>query len=211
MKKVGILGKKLNMTQLPSTTKGFKPVTAIWVGGNTISQVKVVEKDGYNSCQIAFGDCPEKNLNKPLIGHFKKKNVPLKKHLQEIRNMSGFEAGSQINLSLFQAGDKIKITGTSKGKGTAGVIKKYGFSRGRMTHGGGYPHRLIGSMGGGRGSNQGIPKGKKMPGRMGNEKVTQPAVIEKIDQERQIIFVRGSVPGPNKGLITLKKETTENA
>jgi len=140
-----------------------------------------------------------------LAGHFKKNTVPLKKHLREIRDMTGLEVGSQIDLSFFQAGDHVKITGTSKGKGTAGVIKKYGYALGAMSHGGGYPHRLIGSMGGGRGTNQGIPKGKKMPGRMGNERVTQKAIIEKIDKENQIIFVRGAVPGPKKGLIILRK------
>jgi large subunit ribosomal protein L3 len=182
MKTIGILGKKMCMTQLPVASGKLQPVTLVWVGGNTVSQVKNEAKEGYNSCQIAFG-----------------------KYLREIRDMSGLEVGSAVDFSAFGEGDKIKITGTSKGKGTAGVIKKYGFSRGRMTHGGGYPHRLIGSMGGGRGTNQGIPKGKKMPGRMGNNKVTQPSIIEKIDAERQIIFLRGAVPGPNKGLIILRK------
>nr|CAG8662091.1 11495_t:CDS:1 [Entrophospora candida] len=172
----------MGMTQLPVISGELRPVTPIKVSNNIVSQVKTEEKEGYNSCQITF-----------------------EKHLREIRNMTGLEVGSLVDCSSFQEGDKIKITGTSKGKGTAGVIKKYGFSRGRMTHGGGYPHRLIGSMGGGRGTNQGIPKGKKMPGRMGNQKTTQLSIIEKIDKERQIIFVRGSVPGPKKGLIILKK------
>jgi large subunit ribosomal protein L3 len=194
------------MTQVLSSKKGILvPVTPIMVGNNIISQVKTEAKEGYNSCQIAFGDCSEKSLNKPLRGHLKKVNVPLKRHLREVRDMSGLAVGSQIDLTLFQEGDEVKITGTSKGKGTAGVIKKYGYALGAMSHGGGYPHRLIGSMGGGRGTNQGVPKGKKMPGRMGNERVTQKAVIEKIDKENQIIFVRGAVPGPKKGLIILKK------
>jgi large subunit ribosomal protein L3 len=175
------------------------------VGGNIVTQVKTEAKEGYNACQISFGDCREKVLNKPLLGHLNKNNIPAKKYRREIRDMMGLEVGSPVDYSSFQEGDKIKITGTSKGKGTAGVIKKYHFSRGRMTHGGGYPHRLIGSMGGGRGTNQGIPKGKRMPGRMGNEKVTKNSIIEKIDKEKQIIFVRGAVPGPKKGLIILKK------
>lgn len=207
MKTIGILGKKIKMTQLPSTMGGFKPVTAIWVGGNIVSQVKeVAEKDGYDSCQIAFGDCSEKNLNSPLLGHLKKKNIPPKKHLREIRGMTGFKVGSLIDLSVLQDGDKIKVTvDASKGKGTAGVIKRHGFKIGNMSHGGGYPHRLIGSMGGGRGTNQGVPKGKKMPGRMGNQKTTQNSVIEKIDHQNQIIFLRGAVPGPKKGLVMLRK------
>ena len=185
MKTIGILGNKWQMTQIVSSSKEglLIPVTPIMVGNNVISQVKTEEKEGYNSCQITFGDSKEKNLNKPLVGHLKKSNIPLKKHLREIRDMNGFEVGSPVNCSLFQVGEKVKITGISRGKGTAGVIKKYGFTRGNMSHGGGYPHRLIGSMGGGRGTNQGVPKGKKMPGRMGNEKVTQPAIIEKVDSQ----------------------------
>jgi large subunit ribosomal protein L3 len=206
MKTVGILGKKMSMTQLPSSTRGFKPVTAIWVGGNTISQVKILEKDGYNSCQIAFGDCSKKSLNKALLGHLDKKNISPKRHLREVREMVGFEVGSQIDLSLLQEGDKVKVTSdASKGKGTQGVVKRYGFKIGNMSHGGGYPHRQIGSMGGGRGTNQGIPKGKKMPGRMGNERVTQNSIIEKVDKENQIIFLRGGIPGPKKGLVMLRK------
>jgi len=205
MKTIGILGKKVGMTQLPATNEELKPVTAIWVGGNVVSQVKIEAKEGYNSCQIAFEDYSEKRLNKPLLGHLSKQKISPKKHLREIRDMVGFEVGSSVDLSLFQEGEKIKLSGVSKGKGTAGVIKKYHFSRGPMSHGGGYPHRLIGSMGGGRGTNQGIPKGKKMPGRMGHEKVTQKSTIEKIDKENQIIFVRGAVPGPKRGLVVLRK------
>ena len=203
---IGILGNKWQMTQIVSSKKGLLiPVTQIMVGNNVVSQVKTEEKDGYNSCQIAFGDCSEKNLNKPLLGHLKKNNLPSKKHLREIRDMSGLEVGSLVDLKLFQEGDRIEITGISKGKGTAGVIKRYGYALGAMSHGGGYPHRLIGSMGGGRGTNQGIPKGKKMPGRMGHEKVTQSTIIEKVDPQNQVIFVRGAVPGPKKGLVVLKK------
>src|SRR5438552_3135013 len=131
MKAVGILGNKWQMTQIISSKEGILvPVTPIMVGNNIISQVKTEAKEGYNSCQIAFGDSSEKGLNKPLIGHLKKNNVLLKKHLREIRDMSGLEVGSSIDLSLFQAGDEVKITGTSRGKGTAGVIKKYGFALG---------------------------------------------------------------------------------
>jgi len=206
MKAVGILGNKSQMTQIFSSRKGLLiPVTPIIVSNNVVSQVKTEEKEGYNSCQIAFGDCSEKVLNKPLVGHLKKNNVPSKKHLREINDMTGLEVGSQIDLALFQEGDKVKITGTSKGKRTAGVIKKYGYALGAMSHGGGYPHRLIGSMGGGRGTNQGIPKGKKMPGRMGGKKVTQKSEIIKIDKEKKIIFLRGGIPGPRKGEIILKK------
>src|SRR6185312_8103470 len=123
----GVLGNKCQMTQIISSKKGLLiPVTPIIVSNNVVSQVKTEVKEGYNACQIAFGDCSEKGLNKPLVGHLKKNSIPLKKHLREIRGISGLTVGSQIDLSFFQEGDKIKITGTSRGKGTAGVIKKYG-------------------------------------------------------------------------------------
>ena len=205
MSTVGILGKKMCMTQIPVRGE-LIGVTPIGVKGNLVSQVKTEAKEGYQACQIAFESCSKKNLNQPLLGHLKKNQLSPHRYLREIRDMKGLEVGLSVDLALFQEGDKIKVTGISKGKGTAGVIKKYHFSRGRMSHGGGYPHRLIGSMGGGRGTNQGIPKGKKMPGRMGNQKTTQPSVIEKIDPVNQIIFVRGAVPGPVKGLIILRKK-----
>jgi large subunit ribosomal protein L3 len=203
MRTIGILGKKMGMTQVPLSLRGFVPVTAVWVGGNVVSQAKTAHKEGYDACQLAFEDCPAKKLTKPLKGHLK--DISPKRYLREIRDMAGFEFGSSIDLTLFKEGEKVKVTGNSRGKGTAGVVKRYGFKIGNMSHGGGYPHRLIGSMGGGRGTNQGIPKGKKMPGRMGNEKITQKSVIEKIDKEKQIIFVRGAVPGPKKGLVMLRK------
>jgi large subunit ribosomal protein L3 len=194
------------MTKIISSKGEMIPVTAIKIENNVISQVKTIEKDGYDSCQIAFKDCKRKSLNKPLLGHLEKSNISLKKKTKEVRDMFGFKEGSSLAISdLFKTGDKVKVSGNSKGKGFAGVIKRYGFATGAMSHGGGYPHRLIGSMGGGRGSNQGIPKGKKMPGRMGNDKITQQTIIEKIDFDNQIIFLRGAVPGPKKGLIVIKK------
>ncbi|MCE8159110.1 MAG: 50S ribosomal protein L3 [Candidatus Moeniiplasma glomeromycotorum] len=206
MEAIGILVKKLEMTQIPNSKGELEPVTQLWAGKNIVSQVKTEAKEGYQSCQVAFEDCREKILNRCELGHLKKKNISPKKHLREIRDMKGFEVGSPVDLALFQEGEKVKITGTSKGKGFAGVIKRYHFGRGRMSHGGGPVHRHMGSATGGRGTNQGIPKGKKMPGRMGGQKTTQLSVIEKIDLENQIIFVRGAVPGPVRGLIILRKK-----
>ncbi|MCE8163774.1 MAG: 50S ribosomal protein L3 [Candidatus Moeniiplasma glomeromycotorum] len=205
MSAVGILVEKMQMTQIPVRGE-LVGVTPVGARGNVVSQVKTEAKEGYQSCQVAFEDCREKILNQCELGHLKKKNISPKKHLREIRDMKGFEVGSQVDLALFQEGEKVKITGTSKGKGFAGVIKRYHFGRGRMSHGGGPVHRHMGSATGGRGTNQGIPKGKKMPGRMGGQKTTQLSVIEKIDLENQIIFVRGAVPGPVRGLIILRKK-----
>ncbi|MCE8163646.1 MAG: 50S ribosomal protein L3 [Candidatus Moeniiplasma glomeromycotorum] len=206
MKIIGILGDKWSMTQITSPTKGVLiPVTPIWVGNNVVSQVKTEKKERYNACQISFGESKEKNFNKPLLGHLKKNDISPKKYLREIRDMTGFDVGSQIDLNLFQEGDKIKVTGTSKGKGTAGVIKRHGYALGAMSHGGGPVHRHMGSATGGRGTNQKISKGKKMPGRMGHERITQKAVIAKIDYENKVIFVQGAVPGPKKGLIMVRK------
>jgi len=204
MKKIGILGQKLGMTQLPSIMGVYVPVTSVLVANNWISQVKTEARDGYNSCQLAFQDCPNKSLNKPLLGHLKQKNITPKRHIREIRDMTGFEVGTSLDVSLFQEGEKIKVGGASKGKGFAGVIKRYNKRRGPMAHGSGY-HRGVGSLGSGRDNNRVLP-GKKMPGRMGNQKTTILNLqVEKIDKEKQIIFLRGSVPGPRKGLLTLTK------
>ncbi|CFW92805.1 50S ribosomal protein L3 [endosymbiont DhMRE of Dentiscutata heterogama] len=208
MNEIGILGNKCRMTQILSEEGLLIPVTPIWIGDNVISQVKTESKEGYNACQIAFGDCTEKNLNKPKLGHLKKNNVPLKRHLLEIRDMMGFPVGSPVDLSHFEVGDEVDVIGNSHGKGTAGVHKRFGNKLGPMSHGAGWPHRLIGSGGGGRGTNQGMPKNKKMPGRMGNKRVTQKSRIEKKDPEKRIIFLRGAVPGPVKGLVVLRKKDT---
>jgi large subunit ribosomal protein L3 len=153
---------------------------------------------------LAFGDCKEKSLNKPKMGHLKKNNIPPKKYLWEIRNMSGFAVGSLVDLSHFEEGDEVETESNSLGKGTAGVHERYGHKVLGESHGTGYPHRLT-RVSGGRGTNQGIPKGTKMPGRKGNEKVTQKSIIEKKDPEKRIIFLRGAVPGPAGGLVVLRK------
>ena len=202
--KIGLRGQKLGMTQLRSVTGNYVPVTAVLVDSNWVSQIKTETKEGYNSCQIAFGDCSKKNINSSQIGHLSKQNISPKKYLCEIRDMKGVEVGSQLNASLFQEGEKVKVSGISKGKGFAGVIKRHNQSRGPMAHGSGY-HRGVGSLGSGRDNNR-VLKGKKMPGRMGGEKVTvSNLIVEKIDSEKQIIFVRGGVPGPRKSLLTLTK------
>ncbi|CAJ0844800.1 3787_t:CDS:10 [Entrophospora sp. SA101] len=163
---------------------------------NIVSQVKTQEKDGYSACQLAFQECRTKVLNKSQLGHLNKNKIAAHKHLREAKDMTGFSVGSQLDASLFQEKERIKITGVSKGKGFAGVIKRHGFALGAMSHGGGPVHRSMGSAGGGRGTRQKVPKGKKMPGHLGNEQVTvRNLLIVKIFPEKQLILVKGAVPG----------------
>lgn len=208
MNRLGIIGFKMGMTRIVSGNN-LIPVTILNVRNNFISQIKTRKKDGYDSCQLVFLKKKISNISKPLSGHLSKLNFSdnFSVSFKEIRNMKNvdFFVGSEINSSSFNEGETVKIRSKSKGKGNAGVIKRWGFKIGNMSHGGGYPHRLIGSMGGGRGTNQGVPKGKKMPGRMGNDNVTVNSRIEKIDIENNLIFVKGSIPGPKWSVFKLIK------
>ncbi|CAG8786351.1 10946_t:CDS:2, partial [Racocetra fulgida] len=216
--------KKLNMTQLPSEKGIYVPVTAVLVSPNIIVQVKTREKNNHTTIfvQVAFEECQTKSLNKPRLGHLQKNSIPSHRYLREIRMeapeetsvqeiMSRLVVGSQLDISLFVEKEKIKITGFSRGKGTAGVRKRYNKKRGPSSHGSGF-HNAIGSTGSGRDMNR-VLKGKKMPGRMGNKKTTiKNLIVEKINLEKNIIFLRGGVPGPSKGLLNLTKDlklTTE--
>jgi large subunit ribosomal protein L3 len=182
------------------------PITAILVTPNVVSQVKTEEKEGYNACQLAFQECRAKVLNKPLLGHLVKNNLSTYRHLREVRGMVGFKIGSLLDVSLFQKGEQIGITGISKGKGFAGVIKRYNFARGATSHGGGPVHRSMGSAGGGRGTRQKVPKGKKMPGHLGNEQVSiQNLRVVEVFPEKNLILVKGGIPGNKKGLVELRK------
>ncbi|CAH1768201.1 9557_t:CDS:1, partial [Entrophospora sp. SA101] len=204
---VSLLGKKIGMTQFIQEGK-FIPVTVILVTPNVVTQIKTQDKEGYNACQLAFQECRAKVLNKPRLGHLNKNKITPHKHLREAKDVTGFSVGSQLDVSLFQEKERIKITGVSKGKGFAGVIKRHGFALGAMSHGGGPVHRSIGSAGGGRGTRQKVPKGKKMPGHLGNEQVTiRNLLVVKILPEKQIILVKGAVPGNQKGLVKLTKIT----
>ena len=208
--KKGIIGKKIGMTQIFDENGSVIPVTVIEAGPCVISQIKTIEKDGYNSVQLAFGDIEEKKVNKPRAGHFKKSNLALKKHLMEFRleKIEGLNIGDEIKADIFTVGERVDIQGTSKAKGFQGVIKRHGFSRGPMTHGSMY-HRRPGSMGGttfpGR-----VLKGKKLPGHMGIDRVTiQNLEIIKIDLDNNLMLVKGSVPG-NKGSLLQIKNTVKN-
>ena len=201
----GILGKKLGMTQIFTEEGIVVPVTVVEAGPNVVPQVKTVEKDGYNAIQVGFEDAKEKSLNKPQKGHLAAANV-LKKHLKEFRvdAVEEFTVGQEIKADLFAAGEKIDVTGTSKGKGFQGPIKRHGQSRGPESHGSRY-HRRPGSMGAcsfpGR-----VFKNKKLAGHMGSVKVTvQNLEVVRVDADKNLILVKGAIPGPKGSMVTIKE------
>ena len=201
----GILGKKLGMTQIFTEEGIVVPVTVVEAGPNVVTQVKTVDKDGYNAIQVGFEDAKEKSLNKPQKGHLAAANV-LKKHLKEFRvdAVEEFTVGQEIKADLFAAGEKIDVTGTSKGKGFQGPIKRHGQSRGPESHGSRY-HRRPGSMGAcsfpGR-----VFKNKKLAGHMGSVKVTvQNLEVVRVDADKNLILVKGAIPGPKGSMVTIKE------
>ena len=203
---VGIIGKKIGMTQVFNEEGIVTPVTVVEVTPMVVTQIKTVETDGYNAIQVASGDVREKHVNKPMKGHFDKAGVAYKKTLKEFRveNPSEFTVGQEINASIFENVEKIDITGTSKGKGTTGPIKRHNQSRGPETHGSKY-HRGGGSIGAASYPAR-VFKGMPMAGRMGNEQVTvQNLDIVKVDAERNLLLVKGAVPGPKQGRLVIKK------
>ena len=201
----GILGRKLGMTQMFADNGTVVPVTVIQAGPCVVLQKKDLEKDGYEAIQIGFEDKKEKNATKPEIGHAKKANTAPKRFVKEIRgvNLADYEVGQELKADIFSEGEYVDVTGTSKGKGFAGSIKRWGQSRGPMAHGSKY-HRGPGSLAIIRDANR-VPKGKHMPGHMGVETVTiQNLQIMKVDAERNVILVKGSVPGPQKGYVCIR-------
>ncbi len=203
--KKAILGTKLGMTQIFAEDGKVIPVTVVKAGPCTVVQSKTVETDGYESVVVGFGDVKEKSLNKPQKGIFAKANVANKKYLREFRleDTSALSVGDEIKADIFEAGEKIDVSGISKGKGFAGPMKRWGLHRGPMSHGSGY-HRGSGSMG--ACSNPGrVMKGKKLPGHMGVVKVTiQNLEIVKVDTENDLILVKGAIPGNKGGLVTIR-------
>ena len=204
MKKT-IIGKKIGMTQIFDEEGKVIPVTVIEAGPCVIAQVKSVETDGYNAIQLGFGDVKESKVNKPEKGHFAKASITAKKHLREFRvdEVESYKVGDEIKADTFVKGDKIDVQGTSKGKGFQGVIKRHGQSRGPMGHGSMY-HRRPGSMG--PTSTPGrVFKGKKLPGHMGRVTVTiQNLDVVKVDSDKNVVLVKGSVPGPKGAILKLK-------
>ena len=203
--KKAIIGKKIGMTQIFDETGKVTPVTVIEAGPCVVVQKKTMETDGYEAVQMGYGDLKPYRVNKPMKGHFAKGDVAPKKHLKEFRmdDCAALNVGDIIKADVFEAGDYVDVSGISKGKGFAGVIKRYNSHRLKETHGTGPVARQSGSMGACSTPSR-IFKGKKMPGQMGAEKVTvQNLTVVKIDAENNLIAVKGAIPGPKKGIVTV--------
>lgn len=206
----GILGRKIGMTQVFTTEGVLVPVTVVLVTPNVVMQKKTVETDGYVSVQLGFMDKREKLANKSEIGHAKKANTAPKRYLKEFTEdeLQNYEVGQEVKADIFKAGDIVDVTGTSKGKGYAGVIKLLNWSTGPNAHGSKY-HRGTGSMGS-IAANR-ILKGKILPSRMGQETTTiQNLKVVSVDVERNIILIRGNVPGANKSLVVIRDAVKKN-
>lgn len=205
----GILGTKLGMTQIFNESGEVVPVTVVSVEGNVVLQLKTTEVDGYEAVQLGFGDIKEGRQNKPQKGHAAKANATPKRFIKEIRtSVADFEIGQEIKADTFAAGEMVDVTGTSKGKGFAGAIKRHNQSRGPMAHGSRY-HRRPGSMG--PVAPNRVFKGKLLPGRMGGEQVTvQNLEIVKVDVERGLLLVKGAIPGARKSQVVVKTAVKGN-
>lgn len=199
----GLIGKKVGMTQLFDESGKAVPVTVIKAGPCYVTQVRSVDQDGYNAVQLGYEEVKPQRLTGGELGHLKKVDLPPLRFLREFRTDESLEAGEILTVEVFNEGDRVDVVGKSKGRGFAGVVKRYGFSGGPKTHGQSDRHRAPGSIGAGSTPGR-VFKGKRMPGRMGNETVTsQNLVVSRIDPENNIIAVRGSVPGPKNGLVLI--------
>ncbi len=200
-----IIGKKIGMTQIFDESGKVIPVTVVEAGPCVVSQKKTVENDGYASIQIGFGDMKAQKVTKPMRGHFAKADVAPKRTLREFRveNIDAYNVGDLIKADVFEAGEKVDITGTSKGKGYAGVIKRWNFARLKESHGSGPVARHGGSIGMCSDPSK-VFKGKKMAGHLGAERVTvQNLTVVKVDAENNLIAVKGAIPGPNGGTVLI--------
>ena len=201
----GILGKKVGMTQYFTEAGELIPVTVVEVTPNVVLQIKTIENDGYEAVQLGFDDLREVLSNRPAKGHVAKANATPKRFIREFNNveLSEYEVGQEITVDVFKAGDIVDVTGTSKGKGFQGAIKRHGQSRGPMAHGSRY-HRRPGSMGGASFPSR-VFKGKALPGQMGGNRITiQNLEVVKVDAERNVILIKGNVPGSKKSLVEIK-------
>lgn len=200
-----IMGKKIGMTQIFDAQGRMIPVTVVEALPNVVVQIKTEEKEGYNAIQVGFGEIRENLVNKPRKGTFAKAGVAPKRFLKEFRleDISSYNVKDEITVTVFAEGDKVDVSGISKGKGFQGVIKRWNFHRGPETHGSKF-HRAVGSMGASSDPSRTF-KNKKMPGQMGNVKRTvQNLEIVKVMPERNVILIKGGIPGPNKGTVVIK-------
>ncbi|MFF5258904.1 50S ribosomal protein L3 [Actinomadura viridis] len=202
----GVLGEKLGMTQVFDDEGRIVPVTVVQAGPCVVTQLRTQEKDGYTAVQLGYGQIDPRKVNKPRTGHFEKAGVTPRRYLVELRadDTTGYELGQEITVEVFEAGQKIDVTGTSKGKGTAGVMKRHGFRGLGASHGTQRKHRSPGSIGGcatpGR-----VFKGLRMAGRHGNARTTvQNLTVHAIDTEKNLLLIKGAVPGPNGGVVLVR-------
>ena len=203
----GLIGKKIGMTRVFNSTGRSIPVTVLEVGPCNVTQIKTVKKDGYDAVQLGFLELKKKHTTKPLEGHFKKNNVMPKKVLAEFKSVPDFDykLGQIFNVSLFNEGDFVAVSGKSKGRGFSGTIKKYSFSTQRKTHGQGDTHRHVGSIGAASDPSRVFP-GKKMPGRYGNKTVSVEGLeVIRVNESKNQLLVKGSVPGASNGIIYITR------
>jgi large subunit ribosomal protein L3 len=203
----GILGKKVGMTQIFDEIGNVVPVTLIEAGPCHVIQKKTEEKDGYSAVQLGFGEVSERRVNKPKTGHLKKASAPPLRYLREfrLRGHEELEVGQIVKADVFEPGDRVDVVGISKGKGFAGVVKRHGFAGGIKTHGQSDRHRAAGSIGAGTTPGH-VFKGLRMPGRMGGERVTISNLeVVVVDPERNLLAVKGSIPGAKNGLVMVKE------
>ena len=203
---MGLIGKKIGMTQLYDEKGNVIPVTVIETGPCTVTEVRTQERDGYTALQLGFGTNKESRFTKPVLGQFKKRNLPASRHLREFRvgDVSGFTVGQTLNADVFAKGEFIDVEGTTKGRGFAGVIKRHGFKAGTASHGPTFG-REPGSIGSSAYPSR-VIKGKKLPGRMGGKSLTiKNLMVAGVDAEQHYILVRGAIPGPPNGLVYVLK------
>jgi large subunit ribosomal protein L3 len=208
----GLLGTKLGMTQLWDENNRVVPVTVIAASTNVVTQVRLPETDGYHAIQVGYGEVDGRKVNKPQAGHFAKAGTTPRRHLVEIRTTAAtdYTVGQELGVDTFAAGEEIDVTGTSKGKGFAGVMKRHGFAGVSASHGAHRNHRKPGSIGAcatpGR-----VFKGMRMSGRMGNDTVTtQNVTVHAVDVEKGLILIQGAVPGPKGGLVLIRSAAKKN-
>jgi large subunit ribosomal protein L3 len=207
----GLLGKKLGMTQAWDENNKLVPITVVEAGENVITQIKTLETDGYTAIQIAYGMVDPRRVNKPETGHFAKAGVTPRRYVAEIRtsDADSYQVGQSLGVDLLEVGSKVDVVGTSKGKGFAGVMKRHGFAGIHSSHGAHKNHRKPGSIGAGTTPGR-VFKGKKMPGRMGSDRVTTlNLTLHGVDAERGLLLIKGAVPGPKGSLVFVRNAVKE--